>query len=274
MVKSRRRKPKPEDFGVTWNEVSQYDSDHLGVRQDHLDRLGLADVGRTYEPPLPEQTSGPKPQWPVYLIVAVIAAVVIATVVTKNFGFILVPWMVLGGAFISAVFISKAFVSVSALLTGERQKVEAFLTELNRYDQRKKQRELKKAERERERRRKQAEYWQGLSGREFEEELCNLFRKAGYKAQLTPATDDAGIDINLTKDDKTIIVQCKRHDKPVGPAVARDVYGALMDAGSDEAIIASVAGFTAGVHKFVSGKPIVLLDVEGILQMQDEYGAV
>ena len=76
--------------------------------------------------------------------------------------------------------------------------------------------------------------------------------------------------MNFRKDGETIVVQCKSHNKPVGPATARELYGAMMDFGADRAILACTAGFTKGARDFVDGgkgkpKPIDLVgpDVSG-----------
>lgn len=111
------------------------------------------------------------------------------------------------------------------------------------------------------------EFWRALSGPEFERALAGLFVQLGYRADLTPASGDSGIDIYLAKDGRRIIVQCKAHAAPVGPAVVRELYGTLTHHGADEAILASVGGFTQGVFDFVRGKPIQLLDLEGIVEM-------
>ena len=63
------------------------------------------------------------------------------------------------------------------------------------------------------------------------------------------------------------------HEQPIGVGVARELYGVLMHEGTDEAMIASVSGFTQGVEDFVQGKNIELLDLEDILKMQDQYGS-
>jgi len=116
--------------------------------------------------------------------------------------------------------------------------------------------------------RNQKEYWLSLKGLRFEAELARLYAQLRFKVQLTPRTADKGIDIFMNKDNKSIIVQCKSHAKPVGPHVVRDLYGTLTSAGADEAILASVSGFTTGVKEFVIGKPIKLLPLEEIIEMQ------
>jgi hypothetical protein len=49
-----------------------------------------------------------------------------------------------------------------------------------------------------------------LGGMEFEEYLAGLFRKQGFKVELTPCTGDYGADLLLIKDGNRIAVQAKR----------------------------------------------------------------
>lgn len=86
-------------------------------------------------------------------------------------------------------------------------------------------------------RRTQEEYWKSLKGRDLEREIGNLFSSQGYTTELTPSTNDKGIDIILRKGDFKTIVQCKGHSKPVGPAIVRDLYGTLTASRADLAIL-------------------------------------
>lgn len=117
-------------------------------------------------------------------------------------------------------------------------------------------------------RRQKEDFWQSLTGEAFEIELAVLYRKLGYQTILTNTTNDRGIDIILKRDGQTKIVQCKRHNKPVGPAVARELYGAMISCEADGAILACTSGFTVGVHAFVYNKPIELVGMDEILEMQ------
>jgi len=113
------------------------------------------------------------------------------------------------------------------------------------------------------------DFWLRLTGTSFERELADLYRRLGYSATVTRGGGDKGVDIVLTGSGKMIIVQCKQHSKPVGPAVARELYGTLIASGADSAILACTSGFTTGVLEFVRDKPIELLDVEAIVRMQE-----
>ena len=115
--------------------------------------------------------------------------------------------------------------------------------------------------------RRQAEYWSLISPTRFEYEIANLFRRHGFAASVTSQSGDQGIDIIMHMDDEEVIVQCKRHGKPVGPAVARELYGALIASGAQSAFLVCPSGFTKGVIEFVRDKPITLLDIDGILKL-------
>lgn len=115
---------------------------------------------------------------------------------------------------------------------------------------------------------KKKHFWQSLSGVDFEHALGRVFQNNGYGVELTSAVGDGGVDLYLKDlDGKEVIVQCKAHGKPVGVGAARDLYGTLHAEKVEYAILASVSGFTAGVHAFIEGKPIKLLDLDEIIEM-------
>jgi hypothetical protein len=68
------------------------------------------------------------------------------------------------------------------------------------------------------------------------------------------------------------IVQCKAHRTPVGPAVARELYGTLRHFGAVGAVLASTSGFTKGVVEYARGKPIELLGLSEIIALQEKHG--
>ena len=123
---------------------------------------------------------------------------------------------------------------------------------------------------ERERRRRQAQYWMNLSGEEFEREVAVLLQRRGYRGvQLTGRSGDGGIDIRARRRRKSLIVQCKRYQKPVGPSVVRELLGSLVDAKADRALLFCTGGFTQGARQFAKGKSITLLDVDDIVRVAE-----
>ena len=119
--------------------------------------------------------------------------------------------------------------------------------------------------------RTQTEFWLSLSGKQFEAELAGVFRKAGFRAELTAASGDQGVDIWLYTARGREIVQCKAHSGPIGPAVVRELYGTLQHFGAPAAILASTSRFTKGVVAFARDKPIRLMGLSEIIALQEEY---
>jgi len=90
-----------------------------------------------------------------------------------------------------------------------------------------------------------------------------------FRRELPKGGGDEGIDIVLVREGKRTIVQCKQHCKPVGPAIVREVNGAMIASRSKPALLACTSGFTNGVYRFVKDKPIELIDVQSIVRMQE-----
>jgi restriction system protein len=116
-------------------------------------------------------------------------------------------------------------------------------------------------------RKKHRDHWQRLSGHAFEKALGKVFQQSGYEAEVTKGSGDEGIDLILTDKNGRIAVQAKNHAKPVAPAVARDLFGAMQHGNFDRGMIVSSGGFTKNVYEFVSGKKIELVGLQEVIKM-------
>jgi len=110
-------------------------------------------------------------------------------------------------------------------------------------------------------------FWTNLDGHAFEREIATLYRRQGFDVEETGASGDGGVDLILWRDETFLIAQCKQHSGPIAPAVVRDLYGAMISEGADGAILVATSGFTTGTQQFAAGKPIELVDLNGILKM-------
>jgi HJR/Mrr/RecB family endonuclease len=116
--------------------------------------------------------------------------------------------------------------------------------------------------------RTQSDFWRGLSGRQFEVELANLYARPGLEAKVTSIDTDKGLDIWIVRNGHKVPVQCKAHRRPLTPGAARELYGTMQHFGTPTGILASVSGFTRGVREYTAGKGIELVDLAAILQLQ------
>jgi len=121
-------------------------------------------------------------------------------------------------------------------------------------------------------RKQKEEYWRSLSGIGFENELGKLFSLMGYNVNFTPRTGDGGVDLFLRKDGKLTVVQCKAHNKRIPIGVARELSASMKDFQADNAIIACFEGVTQPVSEYIKNKPITVLKLGDIVELQRQHG--
>jgi restriction system protein len=65
-----------------------------------------------------------------------------------------------------------------------------------------------------------------MSPTKFEQEIAEMFRALGYKAEVVGGANDGGIDVVAYKDDKKFYIQCKKFmTREVTPHDVRDFLG-------------------------------------------------
>ena len=108
-----------------------------------------------------------------------------------------------------------------------------------------------------------------LPWKRFEDLLGEAYRRQGYKVEETLGGGaDGGVDLLLGRDGTVTVVQCKRwKGKPVPVQTVRELYGILHDRGASSAKVVATTSFTAEAISFAKGKPIELVDAEGVLQL-------
>jgi Restriction endonuclease/GYF domain 2 len=112
-------------------------------------------------------------------------------------------------------------------------------------------------------------YWAFLDGYAFERATAEVLRKHQFTAMVTPGSADGGVDIEVTRNGLKGVVQCKAHVACVGPHVVRDLYGVIHHCEANFGIIVSRGGFTRGAHDFRRDKPILFLDTDDLIAMQE-----
>lgn len=113
---------------------------------------------------------------------------------------------------------------------------------------------------------KKHQYWENMSGREFEIAVAQYFKNQGYDVELTQCSNDGGIDIVLYSNNTKIYVQCKHYKNYVGIAPARELYGVMRADNVSCGYLVTMNGFTKGVYQFVNDKNIHLLTIDDLIQ--------
>lgn len=115
---------------------------------------------------------------------------------------------------------------------------------------------------------------ESLGWSEFERLVARCFEQQGYLAEVVgdPA-GDGGIDIVLRDDDERVLVQCKHWiGRKVGVKPVRELFGVLCAEGADRAILVSSGDFTPQARAFADGKPLELVDRQGLMAMLRRTG--
>ena len=129
---------------------------------------------------------------------------------------------------------------------------------------------------EQERLKQQRTYWKKYwdekqrNGFQFEKAVGELYKNLGYKVRITQGTGDGGVDIEIWKDDKKGIIQCKAHKHPVGPNDLRALWGVKDDFKADYAVFVAYSGVTSGAYEFTRNKHYQIIDVNRLINMSLE----
>lgn len=109
----------------------------------------------------------------------------------------------------------------------------------------------------------------GMSWREFEMLVGEAYRLQGYGVTETGGGGaDGGIDLVLTKDSETFLVQCKQWKAfKVGVAVVRELYGVMAAKGATGGFVVSSGRFTEDANAFADGRNIQLVDGPKLFDM-------
>ena len=104
-----------------------------------------------------------------------------------------------------------------------------------------------------------------LSGVEFEKLITSMLGRMGFRAEMTRATGDGGIDIVAYLDKPIVggryLIQCKRFAGPVGAPIVREFYGAVQaERKAAKGILITTSGFTDQAREFAENLHIELID--------------
>jgi restriction system protein len=114
------------------------------------------------------------------------------------------------------------------------------------------------------------EYLISIDPRDFEHLVCELFRRLGYKAEVTAYIGDNGIDAYLEKDGEKSILQCKRVQGSVGEPIIRDLYGAMHASCASSAFIVTTGSASNKAKQWVGDKPIRIIEFQELRKLIDD----
>ncbi len=100
------------------------------------------------------------------------------------------------------------------------------------------------------------QFWYGLSGWRFEEEVADIFEKNGFSTYVTKGSCDGGVDIIMHKRGQKYIVQCKNyHGHYATPQELRALWGVKDDNEADFVVMVASDGISKAGYSYISNKP-------------------
>ena len=103
-----------------------------------------------------------------------------------------------------------------------------------------------------------------MSPKEFEEAVCALFGKMGYRLTVTGKSHDGGIDlegVNMGLGGGRIVVQCKRYKGAVPVYMVRDLFGVVSsDNNIARGFLVTTGKFSHAAWSFARDKRITLIE--------------
>ena len=116
-----------------------------------------------------------------------------------------------------------------------------------------------------------------LNWRELEWMAGVLYKELGYSVDVTPRSDDDGVDVLATSsgrgEPRHIVVQTKKWtSKPVEKAGVRELLGAMDEKRATSGVLITTGRFRAGAMKMKADDPrIDLIDGDEFVRMLNEY---
>ena len=99
-----------------------------------------------------------------------------------------------------------------------------------------------------------------MTGREFEEFVCELFKRMGYTTIVTKASGDQGIDVIAEKNGIKIGVQAKCYSNTVSNKAIQEVSAGLRHYNLTKGIVITNNYFTTSASELAYSNNIILWD--------------
>lgn len=110
------------------------------------------------------------------------------------------------------------------------------------------------------------DYWQRLHWRTLEHEVAQMFRRMGYAAYATSASNDKGVDVVAKRGCEKIIIQCKQYKNRAQRNLVSELLGVQMAESGTRAILICTGGFTKDAEHYANANGIELWDAEDLAQ--------
>lgn len=101
-------------------------------------------------------------------------------------------------------------------------------------------------------------------GIDFEYWCARQLEKQGWRANVSKASGDQGVDIEAWRGEFCVAVQCKRYNQPIGNKAVQEVFAGKQHRNANAAAIIGTGGFTKSAIELATATNVKLFDAEEI----------
>ncbi len=105
----------------------------------------------------------------------------------------------------------------------------------------------------------EAKFREDMSPEEFEHYCAAVLRKMKWKARVTQASGDQGVDIVADKRGVRRVIQCKKYSEPVGNRAVQEIVAAIAHEGAQRAVVVTTSDYTPAAKKLAASNQVLLL---------------
>jgi restriction system protein len=104
----------------------------------------------------------------------------------------------------------------------------------------------------------------------FEIQCADLLREREWRARITTATGDQGVDVVAEKSGIRIVLQCKLYSTPVGNAAVQEIIGGMAYESASHGAVVTNASFTPSARALAQRAGVALLHYEELGNWADK----
>ena len=112
------------------------------------------------------------------------------------------------------------------------------------------------------------EYSDQMDPYEYEHFCAEQFNNNNWKAKATQGSSDQGVDVIATKNNITLVAQCKRFKKPVGNKAVQEIVAGMKYYQANKGVVIAPNGFTKSAEKLAEANQILLIHHSEIAQIK------
>lgn len=109
-------------------------------------------------------------------------------------------------------------------------------------------------------------------GIDFEHWCAARLEEQGWKAIVSQASGDQGVDVEARWGEFIVAVQCKRYTKPIGNRAVQEIYTGAKNINADAAAVIGTGGYTKSASAIAKTTSVELFDAAEIETFSERFG--